>query len=78
MDRIEDRRVVGVDRFDFRMERLGGFPPLAEGDAVADAGSQLVVNGQFLGRLLARPSRSDSDSGTTSLKHPPVRLGCRG
>ena len=67
---IQDRRVVGVDRFDFGAERLGRFGPFAEGDPAADAGAEVVPDDQFVRLRLARSPQFASDSGTTSRSRP--------
>ena len=51
IDLIENRRVVGVDRFGLRMKRLRRFGPFADRDQLTDAGAQFVVHDQFLGRF---------------------------
>ena len=75
IQRIEDRRVIGVDRFDFGVEGHGGFAALADGDAAADAGPQFVEYGDLLHRFVPRPARFSQLSGATSLNRAPSRLG---
>ena len=74
---VENRRVVGVDRFHVGMKRLGRFAPFADGDSAADARAKLVVDDQFFARLVLvaaqiRPATAappvDSDA--------PSKLGC--
>ncbi len=46
---VQNRRTIGVDRFDLGVKRLGRLAPFAKSNAVADAGPQLIVHRQLLG-----------------------------
>ena len=56
IDFIQDAGVVGVDRHEFGVKRLGGFGTFAQHDLVTDSGAQFVVNDQRFGCRLGRSS----------------------
>lgn len=51
VDMVQDRRVVGVDAFNFRSERLGGFRAFGQSDQIAIARSQFVPGHQQFGAI---------------------------
>ena len=49
IDFVEDRRVVGVDGFELRFERLGGFTTIRDSDQATDGGPKFIPNNHCLG-----------------------------
>ena len=78
VDLIENRRVVGVDRFRLGMKRLGRLAPFADGDRLPIARARVRRTRRALRRRLAtRRSNSPATAAPPADNAPPARLRMR-